>query len=460
MTRSCIFSSGFSSSSDETKSSLMEGLLTPPNSSSIDPSHYYRILRIDSIEANNEAFTPSTRLFETSEEKSSSNEVPDLAGKDIYQRAFYRLSPFSEVENFSNVVVEERVRFKPDPEKGETSIKPVGPRTLILRDGNVEEGQIGNEFFEINIKESLSEDATHGGAGRDSDIEGIIATVLYLAANPKCIEGDVLEVGCGLGLAGLLGCIGVGALEATVHGDAEEKEDAEESADNTEYEDILTIPKSTKMTDELLSLTLSDQDTQALTLAAANVHVARVPTSQVSVEEIPWRTRAFLSHNTSPKPYHTIIASDLNYNFPEAKELARCVARRLEALSDWEGIKGDSKSPPKFVHVCPDRRDVNFLQRFLAKGYAMDVKSGYLKLEKLIFKFQVLPESEPESKLDDLELEVQDLKEVIYQSLTAIHDPMYAQGTGDYFFPMENGQYDNAGAQTYMEPESDGTKKW
>jgi hypothetical protein len=398
------------------------------------------------------------RLLLTASEPSenSSDSVPDIKGKDIYQRVFYRLSPFSEVEKYSAVVVEERVRFQPDEAKGEGYIKPVGPRKLILRDGNVEEGEIGDEFFEINVKESLSEDATHAGAGRDREIEATIATILYLSANPKFMEGEVLELGCGLGLAGLLGGIGARALKPKKEVEGSESEDV--PSERSDYDDILTIPKATKMTDELKSLVLSNDDQQSLMLAVANLKRSRVLTSQVSVEEMPWRTRALWSHNQQPKTFHTILASDLKYNFPEAKELARTVARKLEALSSWETVKGDSKSPPTFVHVCPDGQDVTFLQRFLAKGYSMNVKSAYVKLEKLIFKFQMLPESEDEQKLDKLELEVQELKESIYQALTAVHDPQYAEGTGDYFFPMENGEYDQAGAQTYMEPEPDGTK--
>jgi hypothetical protein len=399
------------------------------------------------------------RLFSSSSEQSensSSSSVPDIKGKDIYQRVFYRLSPFSEVEKYSAVVVEERVRFKPDEAKGEGYLKPVGPRTLILRDGNVEEGDIGNEFFEINVKESPSEDATHGGAGRDPEMEATIATILYLSANPKFMEGEVLELGCGLGLAGLLGGIGSRALQTKKKGEEDESEDATPERDV--YDDILTIPKATKMSDELKSLVLSNDDQQSLMLTVTNLKRSRVPTNLVFVEEMPWRTRALWSHNQSPKTFHTILASDLKYNFPEAKELARIVARKLEAYSSWEAVRGDSKSPPTFVHVCPDSQDVTFLQRFLAKGYSMDVKSAYVKLEKLIFKFQMLPESEAEQKLDELELEVQELKEPIYQALTAVHSPLYAEGTGDYFFPMENGEYDQVGAQTYLEPEPDGTK--
>lgn len=391
-----------------------------------------------------------TRLLESTAESAGSSEpsAPDITGKDIYQRVFYRLSSYSEVDVYNNVIVEERVRFKPDTAKGEGYMKPVGPRTLILRNGKVEDGDIGDELLEINVKESMHEDATHGGAGT---MEATIATILFIAANPKYIEGKVLEVGCKTGLAGLLGAIGAGAFEA---GKESKKDEATAAAAE---DDLFTIPKSTSLTKELGVLTLTDEDQESLNLALANAKLSRVPPSQLNVEEMKWRTRTM--NRRAPKPFHTIIASDLGYNFLEAKELAHTVANRLEALSSWEAVKGDSKSPPTFVHLCPDaREDTAYLHKFLSQGYKMSVNTGYVKLEKIIFVYQMLPESEPEEKLDDLELEVQEFKEATYQSLMAVHDPQYADGAGEYFFPMETGDYDSAGGSTYLEPESDGSR--
>ena len=316
----------------------------------------------------------------------------------------------------------------------------------------VEDGEIGDAVLEIDVKESMSEDATHSGAGRDMATEATIATILYLSSNQKYIEGNVLELGSHLGLAGLLGSIGAGALNA----DKDGKEDSDSPAADSAA-DILTIPKNTPLTDELKQLTLSDEGKENLNLALANVRLSNVPANKVSVEELSWRTRSL--NRKAPKVFHTIVAADLNYNFPEAKELAHTVAHRLEALSGWESVKGKSKSPPTFVHVCLDaREDVTYLHKFLTKGYRMNVNTGYVKLEKLVFVYQMLPESEPEEELDNLELEVQEFKETTYQSLTAQHNPAYAEGAGEYFFPMETGEYDSASTNTYLEPESDGSK--
>ena len=77
-----------------------------------------------------------TRLL-LSSEPDNARATPDIdiAGKTVYQRIFYRLSPLSEVDEHNSIVVEERARFKADAAKGEGYLKPIGPRTLILRDG-------------------------------------------------------------------------------------------------------------------------------------------------------------------------------------------------------------------------------------------------------------------------------------------------------------------------------------
>lgn len=396
----------------------------------------------------------TTTRLSSSESGSEGGETPeiDISGKTIYQRIFYRLSPLSEVDLHNGIVVEERVRFKADEARGEGYMKPIGARTLILRNGKVEDGEIGDEVLEINVKESLNDAVTHSGAGRDLAMEATIATILYLSSNPKYVEGNVLELGCGVGLAGLLGSIGAGALTASDDG----KSDSD-GANSGESNDILTIPKGTPLTDELKQLTLSDEDAENLDLAVANVRLSNVPKSKVNLEELSWRKRSL--NRRTPKLFHTIVASDLNYNFPEAKELAHTVAHQLEAFSTWDTMKGNSKSPPTFVHMCLDaREDVSYLHKFLAKGYRMNVNTGYVKLEKLVFVYQMLLESEPEEKLDELELELQEFQETTYQSLTAQHDPAYTDGAGEYFFPMETGEYESASSQTYLEPESDGSK--
>lgn len=87
----------------------------------------------------------STQLFESdSEEEPEEREQEDFTGKTIYQRTFYRLSPDSQVQLPNAVMIEERLRFLPD-EENPGYILPVGPRTLIVREGS--EGQSIRDFI-------------------------------------------------------------------------------------------------------------------------------------------------------------------------------------------------------------------------------------------------------------------------------------------------------------------------
>jgi hypothetical protein len=375
----------------------------------------------------------------------------NLAGKTIYQRVFYRFSPGSDLEVHDAIVIEERVRFEQDPANTEY-IRPVRERTLILRDGQVEEGEIGDEFYTQTIHDGQK---THDGAGTDLTIESAIATAMYLASNPSLVQGKVLEVACELGLAGLLGCIGAGFVLGK---DAGKKDVAQQDMMGLKHDDLL--PK------DLKGLFLTDSDDDRLNLAFKNVKLSGVPPGKVTIEEMDWTKRVRHTPGTPYKAFHTIVASDVAFSYPQAKELARTVAHRLEPMASMaEVYLGSDKagaSIPKFVHVCPENReDSMYLHRLMEKGYRMSVDTGYLKLEKLTFCFQTLPHSKPESALDDLDLELQEDKELFYQSLTAQHHPDYAgEGSGELFFPMETGEYDATGGSTFLEREPESRGPW
>ena len=116
---------------------------------------------------------------------------------------------------------------------------------------------------------------------------------------------------------------------------------------------------------------------------------------------------------------------------------------------------------PSFVHVCPDDRDdVTYLRRILEKGYRMSVSNKFLKLEKLMFHLQKIPSGQPESDLEDMELELKDCKEIKYQALVAQHHPDYAGGgSGELFFPIATGEYEATGGSTFLEKEA-GSSPW
>ena len=407
----------------------------------------------------------TTRLSSSSSEA----ELPDYKGKTIYQRCFYRLTPGSTVSIPNALMMEERLRFKADP-NNEGYILPYGPRTFIFREGTNED-EITDELYRIHLGTS-----THNGPGT---MDTSIATILYLASNPEMVQGDVLQLGCEDGSVGILGAIGARFALDPKH---------KNSKGLSSGEDILTVPKHEDVfPPRLHHLSLSEEGEEGL--KAAYDIVKHFSNAEVSLKDVRWGIRQ--PGRRYDHYYRTIIGSDLDFSFPNSKELARTVANFLlpsdefavmntkdgASTSGFGGIgmdmaqKGtplrptedparqvDSKIPPMFVHVCPDAREnLPYLRQFLENGYKMTVNTGYLKMGRLQFVYQTLPEDAPEDDLEDLDLELKDESSRSYQSLTAFHHPDYAgDGTGEYFFPLETGEYEGGSRSTYLEPEEGG----
>ena len=401
-------------------------------------------------------------------------ELPDYTGKTIYQRTFYRLSPGSTVSHPNAIVLEERLRFQPDP-NNKGYILPKGPRTFIIRKGTHEDA-ITDELYRVHLGTY-----THNGPGT---MDTAIATMLYLASNPELVQGEVLELACEDGAASLVGCIAAkfvldpfSSVATTPEGDLE----------------IMTVPKHKSVFPKRMHhLTLSEEEDDGL--RNAYDIVKGFSNGEVSLKNIRWSTR--IPGRRYDHYYRLIVGSDIDLTYPSSKELARVVANYLLPSDEFAvvSIKGagessasssfgglgmdivaessssarsgqsrepdcevDPKYPATFVHVCPDTREnTTYLRQFLEKGFRMTVNTGYLKMERLRFVFQTLDEDDPESMIEDLDLELKDETYRSYQSLTAVHHPEYAgEGTGEYFFPMETGEYEGGSRSTYLEPEED-----
>jgi len=381
----------------------------------------------------------------------------DYTGKTIYQRTFYRLSSDSQVQLPNAMMIEERLRFLLDATDPEYML-PTGPRTLILREGT-EEDDITAELFRIDLpsptKTGSNPDRAHNGP-RSLDNE--IATILYLASNPKWIQGDVLELSCGgttgaSGVVGLLSCVAsklasMTSDELKVYKQERKLAKADVLALNGGRDNFSSVfPQGVH------HLTLSDESPESLQGVDEMIqrHFRGSTSSpNVSVQQIEW------SHPSGKRryerEYRTVVGSDLDLSFPTAKELSKTVANillpsnELAAANMKEGRPGiDPGIPATFVHLCPDYRDeTQYLRQFLEKGHLMTVRTNYVSMERLQFYFQSLPQGSPESDLDQLdEMEVQEDISRDYQSMTAIHSPDYAgEGLGEYFFPLETGAYE------------------
>ena len=307
---------------------------------------------------------PIVRLGATTDSESTSNQLgKDVQGKTIYQRVFYYLDPESTVDICDSVVVEERVRFEPDADptrQQEGYIQPIGPRTLILRDGSqVQNGIVGKAFVTLDVHDHRDGIKIHSGAGFDSAMDASIAMVLYLASNPTLLQGRVMELSSNLGVSGLLGSLGAGFVVKGGVGAAELLQPPD---------DILSIPSGSPWLPESLeSLTLTDPDDERLYYIMENAKNLGVSAEKIFLDRFDWSVRDTRPTGSarSAKDYRTIIAGDVAYSFPEAKMLARAVAYRLEPSYSYVG---SAVTAPRFVHIYPDGSDENvYLRRFLER---------------------------------------------------------------------------------------------
>ena len=457
------------------------GVIVHPAAAAFRPHHHHQNTR-RTPPSTTSPLSSKTKKFsqQLNLSTSSSSDLGDLSGKKVVQRTFYRLSPGSQVQIPNALVLEERLRYIPNPDNA-GYIKPDGPRTIIFRKGTAED-EITNELYRLNLHESSTSASHHSGPGR---MDTSYATALFLAAHPKFMQGAVMEIACETGVAGILGCIGAHMASG------------EYTPPHRLEDDVLTVPEEddTIFPARLERLVLSDERSDAIQDTFDTVKEGKFHQAKVQVQELPWSVR--IPKRRYDTFYRAIVGSDVDFTYPSAKELARVVANSLlpsnpAALEDqlatvakssgsssFGGLgmemdssppstagnnDGDKKDPatevdpsipPVFMHVCPENReDEKYLRQFLEKGFKMNVATGYLKLQKLAFVFQTYPEDASEADIEDLDLELKEERGVAYKSIVATHNIDYGgYGTGEYFFPLETGEYEGGSRSTYLEPE-------
>jgi hypothetical protein len=339
----------------------------------------------------------------------------DLQGKLVHHKIFHRLSDDSDVLNPRAASIEERFVLKPNVNTGRLEL--YGTRVLIVRNVKAE------EVLRFRVHESP----------RIQLQPSTLATVLYLACeDPNFLfQERVLELNCELGLAGLLGALCVGILNNPKA--AAPRSPSPAMIDILPDKNKWVAPFPTK----LQSLTLSDDDPEALNLAA--MHAQQVDAHNIYIQELDWRHHPRLQPGKNL--YRGILGSDLSYSFPNAKELARTVAYALEPQIG------------RFVHTCPSAQDdVVHLRHYLEQGYLMRVDARYMTLESHMYVPQILADGVMPTSFASLE-QGPAVREETMEVVTATHHPEYDGLNGEYFFPIETGQFDKFKPNVYLEKE-------
>ncbi|KAG7339271.1 hypothetical protein IV203_002477 [Nitzschia inconspicua] len=386
---------------------------------------------------------------------SSPPDIPDYTGKTIYQRTFYRLSKSSQVAVPSVIMLEERLRFRPDPNNKEY-VLPFGPRTFILREGT-DQDALTDALFTIDLTVQRTKRAQrtskYGHGDRHHPVSGLQSTM-----DPRRYFGTLLQWNSrGFGNCRLVGMhrgkvATMSKEELTRH-----KQQLTQTESQQDIVDgVMTVPKheSSLFPRRMHRLTLSDESPEALQ-GAFELIKKHSTANQVSIKPLQWSVPRRISNNRRyDHEYRTIVGSDLELSFPTAKELARTVANMLLPSNEFAvaNIKEGANTAPSLEPWV-----------WTPNHHLHPTKNAYVKMQRLQFVFQPMEEGTPERELEQLDsLELQEETSRDYQSLTAVHHPDYAgDGSGEYFFPLETGAYEGGLSNTYydsnsMEPEEGG----
>ena len=390
----------------------------------------------------------------------------NLAGKVVYQRFLYKLSPLSDVPE-TPYTIEERLRFQVGDDGRE--LTPVGRKTFILRggpdddetdasppgDASKSQRRVGKilykeSFHEITESESGAESYAANARGTIADVS--IASALYFAAQPQLIRGNVLELSSGVGFGGIMSCVAAGAAMPKPSHEINPLDDSDEEGENTDGEgsdaaddDILPRKDKTPLPPNLEKLTLSDSNEEILNECSKNTRVCGIPSDKIGLGLLDWNMPV---KKELKNQFDCILGNDIAYQFPDVKGISRLAAYCLRANPYvGETIERDNLDGGQFVHVGPHSRDtISDLRKKLRSGYRMEVDVGYLELERFDLAPMILDSVKDEGAAED-KLQKEDKGYVACQSqsmekfstFVATHCDGYDGFNGEFFFPAETG---------------------
>ena len=382
-----------------------------------------------------------------------------LAGKVICQRSIYQLydDGVSDVLGLEDFSIEERTRFLVGDDGRTLEALSEDSSSIYLRRGA--DLMDGKKAPELTTKTGKVRKFTRLGPKAtaltnvqisEEDADSIFATALLFAARPHWIKGTVLEVGCGLGLGGLLSCLAAGMAEEA--GELDSNRDKYSSKDE-EGSFLGSETKSSKIPKKLDKLILTDTNVEILEDALINCATSGIPTSNVDIKVLDWK-----DHISRGVPgdlrdkFDVIIGSDVASEYPVVNPLSKTVAYMLKS-SPYDSIDNLQSDGGLFVHVSPEQRERTLLdfRRKLRSGYKIACSKESLAMERIDLKPLILDSLQKESEQMEDEIlgdaagfvEYQQTNVFSFTVLSGRHDENYNGYDGEYFFPAETGVDDS-----------------
>jgi len=370
----------------------------------------------------------------------------DLTGKVIAQRYLYKLSEI-ESSTTSPFSIEER-RLYVVNQNG--TLDSINKKSFLLREDYknsthstllpsqmkkngqkrsfIHIGPVLHTIQQIQEGDSSSEHPGGGKVGLGESIwDSSFVMALYCAAYPELYRGQVLELGSGVGIAGILSYIAMATSKALLKGQPHDR------TSDSSFEFVSTT---------IEKLTLTDINEPSLTMCRDNVLASSIPSSKVEVKSLDWNSRISPSWHGK---FNFIIASDCAYYYPLIHPLARTLAYSL-APSPYDTLNNKQDIEGSFLHIGPEYRDaVKDLRNKLTRGYKMNAR---VESKIVLERYDLVPlvldtvEKEEEQLLEETNrgfVEYQSLDTSVYTALLAHHNEDYDGYNGDYFFPAETG---------------------
>jgi len=390
----------------------------------------------------------------------------NLSGKLVAQRHIYRLSP-TRSSVTAPYSIEERQYFSISEDQ---TLEPYGDKRFYIRDDYEDDNDNERPFSPPEARKKSGEPRMYTRIGQslykmeysgvddeeEDDELGLtvwnssFAMTLYCMANPSLVQGNVLELGSGVGIGAILSCIGVGLATATAS-------DTTDSRDEEGFQSIedIGIESSSKVEGTksnyapapplMRKIVLTDSSLPVLEKCVENIKQTSFPPSKVDIQQLDWNNRI-------PKAmvgkFDCILGCDCAYYFPMVAPLARTLAYSLRSspYTYSSSIDDDQQAGGRFIHIGPEHRDsIDDLRTKLSKGYRMMISTENLVLEQ----FDLMPlildsiDQEDEQLKKEVEggeayLEYQTIGTHRFTSMIGNHHEDY-DVNGEYFFPVETG---------------------